>query len=370
MVFHLYYTFIHLGSAEGRAKTARVEFPLKKKAMASNLNTASSLRWRARVTKEAVLNDDDDSQYYSPGKPQNNRDAPSVTGDRWEMIEASKETPFSGGYYQSLWKILLNSVAATAVGCSVYAQTRVLSVMVTNTTLQLILWFVIFISCTLTAVFSLLAVWQRGQLLKYGSIRALNNRLRATVRSLKQQNERLCRNLTLLDGSIDRLGHVENELALFTNNSASDAQRLVAVVKEHKQLQQELQDVVRQQVQEQILQAVLQTDSNRDCSLSAQELERLIVRLKRLPGVKVREDQLRSLLVRQSDARSNLPLTCILKLIRQVGDDAQKPPVASLAESPRHINLQDEEDDDATVFRFCPLQLVSDSTREGELISL
>ena len=334
--------------------------------MGSNLNTATNLRWRARVTKEAVLNDDDDSYYYSPEKPHSGANT-VASGDRWEVIDSSsKDIPSTAGErcsYQSLSKILLSTIAATAVGSSVYAQTEILSVMITNTTLQLLLWYVISLSCTLSSACAFLALWQHAQMRKLGSIRSIHNRLRASVRSLGQQNERTRRNLTLLDGSINRLGHVEHELQKFTNNSSKDTQRLVNVLKEHKRMQQDLQQVVRKQVQEQILAAVLQTDSNRDCSLSTQELERLIVRLKSISGLVVREEQLRSLLLQNRTEGNELPLSSVLNLLRQVGADASKPSVSPSYESPTRsrglVNWEDQDNDDGTVFRFCPQQLVS-----------
>jgi hypothetical protein len=312
----------------------------------STLNTASNLRWRARVTKEAVLDDDDDSYFYSPTKPTAPLTiSPATPGDRWEMVD----TPPSNTGSHRFWStFLLDSIAATAVACSVYAQTQILNVSSPVTTLQWFWWLVSSFACTVTVAVSLLCVWQYRTLRTLGSLRHVHNQTRRTVRSLQQQNERVCRNLTVLDRTMDQLRQVEGDLMQYTNNTKGDVTRLVAVLHEYKAVQHQLQQLVQHQVQEQILRAVLETDRNHDYALTAPELERLLVRLKTIKGVDVVEDQLRALLVPQDDAEwYSVSLTSILQLLRKAGEDAAKTTTSGL-------------DEEETVFRFCPRQLVTD----------
>jgi hypothetical protein len=308
----------------------------------STLNTASNLRWRARVTKEAVLDDDDDSYFYSPTKQtaqEPSQPNPAATpGDRWEMVEQPSATS------HRFWStFLLDSIAATAVACSVYAQTQILNVSLTVTTLQWFWWLVSSLACTFTCAVSLLTVWQYRKLRTLGSLRHVHNQTRRTVRSLQQQNERVRRTLTVLDRTQDQLRQVEGELQQYTNTQ--DVQRLVKVLHEYKSVQQRLQTLVQHQVQEQILRAVLETDYNHDYTLQAPELERLLHRLKAIKGVDVAEDQLRALLVQ--DNASSVSLTSILQLLRKAGEDGAK--------TMDSTGFDEEE----TVFRFCPRQLVT-----------
>jgi len=244
-------------------------------------STASSLRWRARTTKEAYTNDDS-STVHVEGKD-----------DRSRL-----------GYRLKPWTIGLWIAAPTAILCSIY------SLQVVHT------WFMA-VTCTLTVSISGLTLWQRRQLAKLGTLRAVHNETRSRVQQMRQQNERLYRHLSRLDQSFDRVHQVRSEFQRLAGNT--DPERLIRILERYRLVNNRLEVKLQQQVQGQILRAVLRTDRDADFHLSHQEAERLILQLKMIQGVQFDEGHLREILFDEEE----LSLATIVRLLKQVVRDSQ-----------------------------------------------
>ena len=334
--------------------------------------TASNLRWRARVSKEA--HDDDDSTAATAAAE---NVGPSWWGTSYlhaeRRIHRTEDTDTVQTIDGSIdvWSATVYLVASTAVSCTFYA-------------LQTIAFYSIWWSLSLCLIlfFAVLTVWQQRQLALADSLWTVYNRTRKQVRTLRQQNERFKRSLTSLDRSIEQLRTVQGDLQQYcdddNDNKTSQVDRLIQTLRNFQHVQQCLREKLQQQVQQQILQALLQTDRNRDFQLTGSALERLIRRLQSLPGVDLHEEHLRDILaanVLAADASSSpdennnnksVALSSVVRLLRQVGEDARKSQQPAKTRTMGVLN-SDDHDDDSIVFEFHPRQLLN---TEENLIEL
>ena len=113
----------------------------------------------------------------------------------------------------------------------------------------------------------------------------------------------------------NRLESVRHDLSKLIGSN--DPKRMVTAVERWRVVQKELNAVLQQQVQQEIIKAVIDTDQDANFEMSAQELERLILRLKNLPGIRLNEAALR----RQLEMEDDRSLHAILRLIRRIMED-------------------------------------------------
>lgn len=254
---------------------------------------AASLRWRSRISKEAVNHDDSSLADAEKGK---------VVVEDYGLVGENSKTRAGLRSPSTFWSRIYKILAAASSACSVYILEVDMS------------WFTAVCS-SLNIFLSVILVWAVRRLRLLGTVRAQVQYARARVQSLATQNERLYRQLQHLDGLHGRLESVQHELQKLIG--ANDATRMVTAVQRWRVVQLELHEILRQQVQQEIFKAVLDTDRDGNFVMSAQELERLIVRLKCLPGITLNEDALR-LQLEMEDERS---VQAILRLVRRIIDD-------------------------------------------------
>jgi len=272
--------------------------------------SATTLRWRSRVTKVAASSvdedEEDDVRVGSNMTHNHNNSAISET-----LKSKTSRTSFSANR-----ALIWTALAALAVGCNIY-NLRLLHT-----------WFVT-ITCALNVVCALLSVWQRQRLRRLGNLRSIHNKARMRVQQMHSQNERLYRHLTSLDRSVDRLQAVQASLDQIVGEQRGqeDWNRLGRVVTEYRDTQDGIKMRLQQQAQERILRVVLQTDSNANFELSGQETERLVLQLSNLPGLSLHELQLREVI-----ANSDKSLSTIVRLLKQVVEDGKDPDHASVFE--------------------------------------
>lgn len=197
------------------------------------------------------------------------------------------------------WSRIFTILAAASTGCALYVLEVDMS------------WFTAICS-SLNIFLSITLVYAVRRLRRLGSVRQQVQYGRQRVNSLSTQNERLYRQLQHLDGMHNRLESLQHELSKLIGNN--DVTRMVTVVQRWRVVQQELHEILRNQVQQEIFQAVIHTDRDGNFELSAQELERLVVRLNAMPGIHLNEQGLRQQLEMEDD-RS---LQAILRLIRRI----------------------------------------------------
>lgn len=251
---------------------------------------AATLRWRSRFSKEAV-NQDDSSIAVEKGK---------VVEDYGLEEGKSRKTLFRPPGY--LWSRMLTILAAVCSGCSLYVLEVDMS------------WYSA-ITSSLNIFLSIVLVYAVRRTKRLGSVRHQVQYGRQRVQSLATQNERLYRQLNHLDGMQNRLQSVQHDLSKLIGSN--DPKRMVIAVERWRVVQKELNVVLQQQVQQEIIRAVLDTDQDANFEMTAQELERLILRLNNMPGIQLDEAALRQQLEMEDD-RS---LQAILRLIRRIMED-------------------------------------------------
>lgn len=251
---------------------------------------AASLRWRSRLSKEAVSHDD--SSLAEKGK---------VVVEEYGLGDSNK-TRASLRPPSHCWSRIFKTLAAASSGVALYVLEVDMS------------WYTA-IASSLQIFLSIVLVYAMRRLRIMGSVRQQVQYARQRVNSLATQNERLYRQLQHLDGMSSRLESVRHEMSKLIGKQ--DPTRLIHCVERWRVIQQELNAALREQVQQEIIRAVVLTDADSNFVLSAQELERLILRLNNMPGVKLNEHALRQQL-EMEDERS---VQAILRLIRRILDD-------------------------------------------------
>lgn len=283
------------------------------------MNATNSLRWRARVTKEAFSHNDNDNSDYI---------------DRWEVpwqAEANAEdTIHNPSRRRRMSTLLIDTLAIAAVGGSVYVILQ-WSLIGLQPSTHFLGRFLLGMACSLTCVLAGIVIQQERKQRGLGTLRQVYFATRRTVRSLQQQNERLCRTLTALDRTVDRMQIMEQELRQYTQST--DVSRSMQVVQTYTQIQRRLKEQLHYQIQEQLLCALLQhrnSNGSNNCLLFASDLERWIAQWKNMPGVVLlQEATLREILVspeesgekENDETRFTIPLENALSLLRQLRKD-------------------------------------------------
>ena len=258
---------------------------------------AASLRWRSRLSKEAVHQDDSSLAAMEGGRPVMEEDYGLAT-------EKSKNGTFRSTMASFFWSRFWTLLAVASSGCAIYVLEVDLS------------WYTA-VASSLNIFLSAVLVYAVRRIRRLGTVRQHVNYAKQRVQSLATQNERLYRQLHHLDGMQNRLESVQHDLTKLLGKN--DPTRMVTAVQRWRVVQQELNALLTQQVQHEIICAVLETDRDANFELSAPELERLIVRLQVMPGIELNETALRRQLEREDD-RS---LQAILRLIRRIIEDAR-----------------------------------------------
>jgi hypothetical protein len=275
-----------------------------------NSAAGASLRWRSRLSKEAV--NQDDSRF----------DAEKGKGGTVEDYGLGGKEKALHLPMRQLWLSRLGTLLAMAAsGSALYVLEVDMS------------WYSA-VTSTLTIFLSLLFVYASRRLRRLGSVRHQVNYGRQRYNALRTQNERLYRQLQHLDGLQSRLETVQHEMSKLIGDP-KDTTRMVQAVERWRVLQEQIHQVLRQDVQQEILQAVLLTDRDASFELSAQELERLIVRLKALPGIRLNEAAFR----RQLEMEGERSLQAILRLIRRIVEDTQVTTTGNQASSSAILQL-------------------------------
>lgn len=250
---------------------------------------AASLRWRSRLSKEAV--NQDDSSAAENGK---------VIED-YGLEDSKSRNPLLRPP-SHLWSRLMMIIAAVCSGCSLYV-------------LEIDMSWYSAVTSSLNIFLSIILVYSLRRLRRIGSVRQQVNYGRQRVQSLATQNERLYRQLNHLDGMHSRLESVQHDLSKLIGSN--DPKRMVTAVQRWGVVQKELNLVLQQQIQQEVIKAVIDTDRDANFEMSAQELERLILRLQNMPGIRLNEGALR----RQLEMEDDRSLKVVLRLIRRILED-------------------------------------------------
>jgi hypothetical protein len=269
------------------------------------IRDTTSLRWRARVAKAATSaamggQQEGDGVFRKDSKDK---------GDGDDAHDGCFGTGMT-------W---LDGVAAGAVGSSLlsYQLHSVLTKVAAVSTLAL----------------GPYAAYQKRKLRLLGGLRQQQNALRYSTNDFQLQNEVLHRKLTRLDSSVSNLEAVEQELALYAKDD-TELRRLQHIVARQAEVHAAMRKCLQRQVVSDILEIVVGSDRDRDFSISAQESETMVLRMKALSGVRFNERNYRAHM-----AAGDRSISCVMKMIRE---------------------LMMDDDDSNDIFTLSPQDLVSE----------
>ena len=309
--------------------------------------SAASLRWRSRLAKEAV-HQDDSHMVWSDNDPEGGERPVQEDYGLHDDDKNGKRSLFPSSFFfwgssssfrdwATRFQMILAAVASGCALCAVQITEHNGNHSSGNTAKS---WFIV-IASALQIFLCFVLVYALRRRKRLGtSIRDHVQYGRRRVQSLRKQNERLYRQLHHLDGLQNHLNAVQHDLQKLVGPHTSQAEmgRLLTAVQRWRVVQTELQHVLAAQVQHEILAAVLATDRDANFQLSAAEWERLLVRLQNMPGIRINETALRQemdyLLLNHNTAAGNddddddgndgtqRSLPVILRLIRRMLEDA------------------------------------------------
>jgi hypothetical protein len=167
---------------------------------------------------------------------------------------------------------------------------------------------VVKLACSLTIFLTFVLLLQQRKLKFFGTLRRQNNELRRHVHYLRQERERLHRNLDRMDENVAELNHIPHDLHRISQNQNVD--RLLAIVEEQTELQENIRTKINQQIMQQILTIVVREDRDQNWTLRPTEIEKIIVRLGMVEGIEFDEKLFRGTLT------ENPTVSTVMKILR------------------------------------------------------
>ena len=185
----------------------------------------------------------------------------------------------------SLWNTFKSSycgvhlISALAVGSSV------LTIQVTNNST------LVTVASIMSIGFGVLLILQQRRLKHLGTMRTQHNDLRKKVHYFRQERERLHRTLDRMDETVAELHHIPQELYKISRNKNVD--RLLAVVREKGEIQEQMRERINQSILQQIIQVIVRADRDGNWTLRQTEIEAMILRLGMVEGLEFHEQRFR-----------------------------------------------------------------------------
>ena len=180
--------------------------------------------------------------------------------------------------------------------------------------------YIVDIACVCLYVVAPIAVIQKVKLSKLGSLRTQQNKLRSNVNEFTAENTRLSSNVEMLNVEVLELKTVSSDLAAITKKSGGQIERIIGIVKENAQIQSKIKRQLETQVMQSVLNAVLASDTDEDFSINVNEIARLKLRLKNIPGIKFDEKNFDAMYANKVGEKE-LQLNDIMKMFRNLKED-------------------------------------------------
>jgi len=141
---------------------------------------------------------------------------------------------------------------------------------------------------------------------KMDTLRDFQNKLREEVNELTVLNNELHNNVNDLETEVDRVQDLERKLSNIARADGTNVDHLVELVKANSIIIAKQSECIKGSVTEQVLTSVLRTDRNSDLKLNDREIDILVRRLRHQDGIKVEENQLRTVLQKGDGSIGNL----------------------------------------------------------------
>ena len=120
-----------------------------------------------------------------------------------------------------------------------------------------------------------------------------SHQLRQKVNEFSQINISLTNNVNNLEVESNRLKETETKLELIAKESGTTTDKLKNLVKENGIIIQEKKQLLQSDLVQSIISIIFDSDRDESSNLNEREINRLVLRLKNLPTVKVNTDLLK-----------------------------------------------------------------------------
>lgn len=174
-------------------------------------------------------------------------------------------------------------------------------------------------SSYMTVGFAPYVVHQHNKLKELDTMRQIQNKLRQNVNDLAQENLKLESSVSRLEKQNEELAGVKDGFDEIVTAAGCNADDLINIVKEFKEVQGKMKKILKARLLHQILAVILRADREDDFVLSDTEMEILIIRMTMVNGVTVNQDLFREKLM-ESEQRD---IKSIMKMIRSAMDDEE-----------------------------------------------
>mmetsp|Transcript_18580 Transcript_18580/g.24129 ORF Transcript_18580/g.24129 Transcript_18580/m.24129 type:complete len:243 (-) Transcript_18580:52-780(-) len=171
----------------------------------------------------------------------------------------------------------------------------------------------VYVAGFLSIILSPYAVYQQKQLIDIEALEGTRDQLEEEVSKLRKTNEKLNDNVQDLEGTISRLKDVENALDILTQTQGQSVDTFKDQVEENRKILQKMGNNLKTSVLQNLLSVVILADKNSNHMVDVDEVENLLLKLKKTNGVLVNEDNLRRL-VKKSGGK----IDCIMEMIKEV----------------------------------------------------
>jgi hypothetical protein len=147
------------------------------------------------------------------------------------------------------------------------------------------------------------------------ALRHVQNELRKKVNEFAVINTGLTMNINQLHSEASRLKETDEKLQKIAEKQGATVDKLKSVVKENQTIINEKMELIKADTMQAMMTVVLESDFDQSHDFSDREINRLVLRMKNLPAIKVNEDLLRH---KMNKHRSVLS---VIDLLQDIEDD-------------------------------------------------
>jgi uncharacterized protein YukE len=156
---------------------------------------------------------------------------------------------------------------------------------------------VVIVGGILSAIVGPYAYYQQVQLTDIKALQETHAVIKVEVDKLSTENKRLAKNIDEMSGTVQNLKDVEDALDVITKVQGQSVEEFKKQVQTSKEILAGMQSNLKTNILQNLLTLVLGSDANRDNSISEEEVNALIRRIVQMPGVTVKEDLFKKMVV-------------------------------------------------------------------------
>lgn len=173
------------------------------------------------------------------------------------------------------------------------------------------------VASAFTATNAAYVVYQESQLEQLTTTQQVTASVKNKIDRLKNMNLSLEAEIGSLEQKMARMNKVEEGFQKIVDDSAYNADTVMAIVKKHGDVQKKMENVMKARLMQDVMSIIIRGDSSGDFKLDETELEYLLLRMSMQPGIRFDEKRFRKKLGKVED----YSVKTILKMFRNLMDE-------------------------------------------------